>query len=268
MTEPRAARCATSSKASPEVHWAAVPFSLIRARNADRDTDLDTTALSEAMSPFFGVNAGNSGAPGFLDSPAWTVLQKEVHLAGGATFFAPNPGVLYPAVQDLAERVLAAAKAVRPFEQTEQSGWRCSLTGETEWLTTDPCQLVDRSYRTRTDTLWAKVAAVKPAWAKKGEHLGALPAVKRLWPTLFAEEVALATEAEQDAADRFVVSTHTMALAGNLVQLHQALEKPAARADINRLVTSEDRAPALPRALAHLRSSLAARIPRRAGSAA
>ena len=245
----------------PEVHWAAVPFSLIRARNADRDTDLDTTALSEAMSPFFGVEAGNPGAPGFLGSPAWKVLQKEARLADGVTFFAPNPGVLYPAVQDLAERVLAAAKAVRPFEQTEQSGWRCSLTGETEWLTTDPCQLVDRSYRTRTDTLWAKVAAGKPAWVKKGEHLGALPAVKRLWPTLFAEEVALATEAEQDAADRFVVSTHTMALAGNLVQLHQALEKPAARADVKRLVTAEDRAPALPRALARLRGSLAARIP-------
>ena len=245
----------------PEVHWAAVPFSLIRAGNADRDTDLDTTTLSEAMSPFFGVEAGNPGAPGFLGSPAWMVLRKEAHLAGGATFFAPNPGVLYPAVQDLAERVLAASKAVRPFDQTEQRGWRCSLTGETEWLTTDPGQLVERSYRTRTDTLWAKVAAGKPAWAKKGEHLGALPTVKRLWPTLFAEEVARATGAEQDAADRFVVSTHTMALAGNLVHLDQALAEPAVRADIETLVTAEDRAPTLPRALAHLRGSLAARIP-------
>ena len=243
----------------PDVHWAAVPFSLIRPRNADRDTDLDTTALSEAMSPFFGVEAGNPGAPGFLGSPAWKVLQKEARLASGATFFAPNPGVLYPAVQDLAERVLAAAKAVRPFEQTEQRGWRCSLTGETEWLTTDPDQLVERSYRSQTDTLWARVAAEEPAWAKKGEHLGALPAVKRLWPTLFAREVAQATGAGQ-GADRFVVSTHTMALAGNLVQLHQALSEPAVRAEIEALV-AKDRAPALPRSLAHLRGSLAARIP-------
>ena len=243
----------------PDVHWAAVPFSLIRPRNADRDTDLDTTALSEAMSPFFGVEAGNPGAPGFLGSPAWKVLQKEARLASGATFFAPNPGVLYPAVQDLAERVLAAAKAVRPFEQTEQRGWRCSLTGETEWLTTDPDQLVERSYRSQTDTLWARVAAEEPAWAKKGEHLGALPAVKRLWPTLFAREVARATGAGQ-GADRFVVSTHTMALAGNLVQLHQALSEPAVRAEIEALV-AKDRAPALPRSLAHLRGSLAARIP-------
>jgi CRISPR-associated protein Cmr2 len=34
------------------------------------------------------------------------------------TFFAPNPGVLYPAVYDLAERVLAAAKSTRPFAQS------------------------------------------------------------------------------------------------------------------------------------------------------
>ena len=244
----------------PEVHWAAVPFSLIQVGDKDRDTDLDTTSLSEAMSPFFGVEAGNPGSLGFLGSPAWTVLRKEARSAGGSTFFAPNPGVLYPAVHDLSERVLAAAKAVRPFEQTEQKGWRCSLTGETEWLTTNPDQLVERSYRTRTDTLWAKVAAKRPGWARKAEHLGALPAVKRLWPTLFAEEVARATKAEQGAG-RFVVSTHTMALAGNLVQLDQALSEPAVRTAIETLVTIEDHAPALPRALARLRDSLAARVP-------
>ena len=244
----------------PEVHWAAVPFSLIQVGDKDRDTSLDTTSLSEAMSPFFGVEADNPGDPGFLGSPAWEVLRKNTRLAGGATFFAPNPGVLYPAVHDLSERVLAAAKAIRPFKQTEQKGWRCSLTGETEWLTTDPDQL-GRSYRQQTNTLWSRVATEKRAWAKNGEHLGALPAFKRLWPTLFAEEVAQATGAEQGAAHRFVVSTHTMALAGNLVQIDEALSEPAVRADIETLVTIEDRAPALPRALAHLRGSLAARVP-------
>lgn len=206
----------------PEVHWAAVPFSLIRARNAKRQTDLDTIRLSEAMAPFFGAAPGKPC--GFLASPAWRVLQKELRGSDTEIFYSPNPGVLYPAVYDLAERVLAAAKAVRPFGQTEQRGWRCSLTGETEWLTTDTTHL-DHSYRGRDDTLWAKVRQRRPAWAKKGEHLGALSAIKRVWPTLFAEEVGDAIQqssagetdaAHEDAAgaaQRFVVSTHTMALA-------------------------------------------------------
>ena len=64
--------------------------------------------------------------------------------------------------------------------------------------------------------------ASKPAWAKQGEHLSALPAIKRLWPTLFAEEVGKALAAgergEQETIGRFVVSTHTMALARQLDQ--------------------------------------------------
>jgi CRISPR-associated protein Cmr2 len=189
----------------PEVHWAAVPFSLVKVGDEARQTNLDPKALSEAMAPFFGVEPGKSC--GFLDTPAWKVLQGEGH---AQRFFAPNPGVLYPAVHDLADRVLAASKSVRPFGVTKQEGWRCSLTGETEWLTTDRSQL-DRSYRQQSDTLWARVAKTKPAWAKKGEHLGALPAIKRLWPTLFSEEVADALERRE--LGRFVVSTHTMALA-------------------------------------------------------
>ena len=198
----------------PEVHWAAVPFSLIQPRDVERQTDLDTARLSAEMAPFFGAAPG---APcGFLDSPAWMVLQKDLRGADDTEFYAPNPGVLYPAVYDLAERVLAAAKAVRPFEQTEQRGWRCSLTGETEWLTTDPEQL-ESPYRPQKETLWTRVAERRPAWAKKGEHLGALAAVKRLWPTLFAEEAGRALN-NPGIADRFVVSTHTMALAAQIEQ--------------------------------------------------
>ena len=196
----------------PEVHWAAIPFSLAPPRNTERQTDLDTTRLSEAMAPFFGAVRGESC--GFLASQAWQVLQQEMQWDAGHTFYAPSPGVLYPAVYELAERVLAAAKAVRPFEQTRQRGWRCSLTGETEWLTTDPTQLETR-YGRQQDTLWARVATIRPAWAKRGEHLGALPAIKRLWPTLFAKEVGSALGNHQ-AADRFVVSTHSMALAAQI----------------------------------------------------
>lgn len=201
----------------PEVHWAAVPFSLIVPRDEKKQTDLDTIQLSAAMAPFFGVEPGK--ACGFLDTPAWQVLQKNARLSADphdtSVFFAPNPGALYPAIYDLAERVMAAAKAVRPFNQTRQEGWRCSLTGETEWLTTDREQL-GKSYRQQTDTLWARIAKAKPSWAKKGEHLGALPAIKRLWPTIFTKEVEDAL-GEKDVG-RFVVSTHTMALAHQIDQ--------------------------------------------------
>lgn len=193
----------------PEVHWAAVPFSLIAA-SADGKRIESVQGLSEAMAPFFGTEPDQPA--GFLASPAWEVLSQEIRWEDGTAFWQPNPGVLYPAVYDLAERVLAAAKAVRPFAQSGEFGWRDSLTGEVEWLTTDRDQL-SLPPGQRKDTLWARIAARRPAWAKPGEHLGALSAIKRLWPTLFAEQAA---EAAGIKFDRFVVSTHTMALAHQL----------------------------------------------------
>ena len=194
----------------PEVHWAAVPFSLIHPRNADKQNDLDTSQLSAAMAPFFGVAPDQPS--GFLASDAWKVLKDDMPWDDRTAFWSPNPGTLYPAVFDLAERALAAAKVSRTFDQLPQHGWRCSLTGESEWLTTDPAQL-QSSYRQQTGTLWAKVHAAKKSWAKKGEHLGGLSALKRLWPSVFADEVSHATGKK---CGRFVVSTHTMALATHL----------------------------------------------------
>lgn len=228
----------------PEVHWAAVPFALINPRNTAKQTDLDLSGLLGAMAPFFGVEAGKPC--GFLDTPAWKALAKDIAWSDNTTFFAPSPGVLYPAVYDLAERVMAAAKAARTFDASEQTGWRCSLTGETEWLTTDR-ELLDipaGGRRSRKDkrgfkenehveTLWTKVADQKPSWAKKGEHLGALPAIKRLWPTIFAEEVGKALNLKNDGTakpiGRFVVSTHTMALAHQLEQWLKAGGQPDER---------------------------------------
>jgi CRISPR-associated protein Cmr2 len=205
----------------PEVHWSVVPFSLVRARDVQKQTDLDVAALARASAPFFG--AADGAACGFLDSPAWRVLNADggLKLEGGTRFFAPNPGVLYPALLELAERALAAAKAARPFDARREEGWRCSLTGETEWLTTDRAQLTT-SHSRQTDTLWTRVAKARPAWARKGEHLGGLPAVKRVWPTLFAREAG--QHAGDDALARFVVSTHTMALA---TQLRNWMERGA-----------------------------------------
>jgi len=259
----------------PEVHWAAVPFSLIQPGNKERQTDLDTSALSAAMAPFFGADQGEPC--GFLKEPAWQVLQKEMAWDDNTTFFAPNPGVLYPAVHDLAERVLAAAKASRTFEQTRQNGWRCSLTGESEWLTDHPDHLDIPAGKRRSrkdqrgfkegehvETLWTRVADEKPAWAKKGEHLGGLSAVKRLWPTWFKEEVDKALAAgergEQKDIGRFVVSTHTMALAHQLDQWLRNGGQGGEGFDID-----EDKRVALPRKLmAHKNRKaleLAARLP-------
>ena len=208
----------------PEVHWAAVPFSLIATRDKEHQHDLDTTALTDAMRPFFGAQPGQPC--GFLATPAWKLLSKELQAKGEDgtpfTFFAPNPGVLYPAIYDLAERALAAAKTLRPFDQSAQRGWRCTLSGEAEWLTHDKA-LLDKSAgeRKKQDTLWNRIAKDKPAWAKEGEHLRALPAIKRLWPTLFAEEVGSLLD-KGGSVGRFMVSTHTMALAH---QLDQWLDK-------------------------------------------
>ncbi|TXF11482.1 type III-B CRISPR-associated protein Cas10/Cmr2 [Pelomicrobium methylotrophicum] len=207
----------------PEVHWAAAPFSLVGV-SADGKQVTDTVQLAEAMAPFFGVESGKPC--GFLASPAWEVLQKEIVWDDGTHFFVPNPGVLYPAVYDLAERVLPAAKAVRPFEQRAEQGWRDSISGEAEWLTDNPEHLNVPAGKRRSrqdkrgfkegehvETLWTRVADKKPSWAKPGEHLSALSAIKRLWPTLFAEEVREKTGID---CSRFVVSTHTMALAHQL----------------------------------------------------
>ncbi len=238
----------------PEIHWAVVPFSLIEARDKNRDTDLDTGALAAAMQPFYG---DGDASPGFLGLPVWRTLRRGGELEG-VKFFPPNPGVLYPAVQELGERVLAAEKAVRAFGQLEQHGWRCSLTGETEWLTVDRGQL-DRSYRSNSDTLWARIAKSKPAWAKEGEHLGALPAIKRLWPDLFAKEVAQARGSESDAARRFVVSTHTMAMASDLKQLQEVIDREG-EDQWSELIRRDDQSPALPRKLTELKDKPAVRI--------
>ena len=228
----------------PEVHWAAVPFSLVNCRDKKRQRDLDVTQLSESMKPFFTGNA----EPGFLGSEAWEVLQRDIVWKDNITFFAPNPGVLYPAVHDLAERVLAAAKSSRAFDSIEQEGWRCSLTGESEWLTTDRTQLI-RSYRNQDDTLWSRVSKNKPAWAKPGEHLGALSAVKRLWPNLFLDEIrsSLGDDYKDHEIQRFVVSTHTMALAA---QLDRFMDRGEPLGEELKAKLSQYKPVALPRKLA------------------
>lgn len=230
----------------PEVHWSSVPFSLIQCRDPARQRDLDTTELQQAMAPFYGVAPEEPA--GFLASDAWRLLSGGIELTTPEgrkrTFFAPNPGALYPACYELGERALAAAKSLRPFDQLEQQGWRDSLTGEAEPLV---LHKEDLNERQNDASLWARVAQRKPSWAKKNERLGALGTVKRLWPTRFAEEIK---DVLGQAPARFVVTTHTMALAHQLERWLEAGGKvdPALRTDLERRRDLE--AAALPRRLA------------------
>lgn len=188
----------------PEVHWAAVPWSLVD----ETGDEPNPQALANALRDFV---PAEQEQPGFLDSNAWKLLSKEIAVAG-TRFYKPNAGVLYPGIYELTDRLAAAAKAVRPFEQMYQTDYRCSLTGESEWLTTNRSKLTVPPGQ-RNDTLWAKVANKKRAWAKKGEHLGALAMLKRLWPNWFVDQELAKLDVD---IRRFVVSTHTMALASSL----------------------------------------------------
>jgi len=190
----------------PEVHWAVVPWSL--SRDTANPKKINTQKLGEALAAF--SPAGDS-APGFLGSHLWKILSEETQLRTAA-FFSPNPGVLYPAFYDLLERVHSASKSARFFEQIPQQGIRCSICGEREWLTPEK-EALNLSPGQRTNTLWAKIAERRQRWAKRGEHLCALCTLKRLWPDLFVESIRPVLEI---AVGRYVVSTHTMALATSL----------------------------------------------------
>lgn len=192
----------------PEVHWVAVPWSLVET-DGDGKVEASTPQLRAAMRPFF-----ESDPPGYLGTRSWGLLSGGLKLEEG-WFWRPSPGALYPALHELLERALAAAKTVRPFAQTEQTGWRDSLSGEAEWLTHDRDQL-DLPPGQRTDTLWTRVAEKRPSWAKKGEHLSAINTLKRVWPTLFVEELKDVLSLD---VSRFVVSSHTMAIATSLAMV-------------------------------------------------
>ncbi len=194
----------------PECHWCAVPWSLM---DGDGD-EIDISRLRDALAGFLPEGA----EVGFLDSNAWKLLSREIEI-DGQRFYRPNGGVLYPALHDLLERSQAAVKSLRPFAQQTEEGYRCALCGEREWL---HVERGDPEARTglfappgqRKAVLWRPLPA---SWTRKeGEQLCALCTLKRLWPSIFADEAKRITGKEQ--VSRFVVSTHTMALVGDLAR--------------------------------------------------
>lgn len=193
----------------PEIHWAAVPWSLV-SRDEEGKAHVDQAQLKAILSSF--IPEGDT----FLDSGIWKLLSKKIALEGAA-FFVPNPGILYPALYDLLDRLAASAKVSRPFTQLKQQGYRCTLTGEHEWLTTDRKQLsIPPTKRKEIDTLWNRVAKDRKFGIKAGEHLGAIGMLKRLWPRRFTQWVE---EVSGQPVNRFVVSTHALAMASSLEQI-------------------------------------------------
>lgn len=196
----------------PEVYWASVPWLCCEEKDSDDKTRINVDALQQAMQPIY----PESNLPGFLGSELWQLLNRTIEAEDGWRFYKPNPGVLYPAIYDLLDRVASAAKAIRPFVQKPQLGYRNTLSGEYEWLTTDKKQLSLPPGK-RENTLWQNLAEKKPSWVKKGEHLSALDMLKRLWPSRFLDEIKKSVEG-LDSISRYVVSTHGMAFSTSLEQ--------------------------------------------------
>lgn len=184
----------------PEAHWAAVTWPVASHKDGDKVEQAATT-LRKALAEIH----PQLETSGIFEPQIWKVLSRELTF-DGVTFWAPNTGILYPAVYELAERSLAASKASRTFAPLKQEGYRCSLSGDVEWLTHDRSLLGQGREQRKLHSVWGKLK--KPAWAKKGEHLGAVATLKRLWPTLFAEQVGKVVGAD---IRRYVISTHALA---------------------------------------------------------
>ena len=190
----------------PEAYWAAASWPI------DGQDCKDITAASARLHTALDSIHPELKKQGVFQPAVWQVLTREFKL-DGLQFWQPNTGILYPAVYELAERALVAAKSTRPFKSVHEEGHRCTLTGEAEWLTDDRSLLGLNRKDRQARSVWGKLAKVKKSWVKPGEHLGAIATLKRLWPTLFAERVSKLTGG---SVRRYVVSTHAMALSTTL----------------------------------------------------
>ena len=222
MTDATHAQIAQQLAGFPEAYWAVATWPVNGADPADAEAFMngykDVSAAAKQLHTALDQIHPDLKTQGVFQEATWKVLTKELKL-DGLQFWAPNTGILYPAVYELAERSLGAAKATRPFAPLLEEGHRCTLTGEAEWLTHDRALLgLNRKDRNSGDTqsVWAKLARNKKSWVKPGEHLGAIATLKRLWPTMFAERISDLTGG---TVRRFVVSTHALALSTTLEKL-------------------------------------------------
>ena len=231
MTDSTHAQIDQQLKGFPEAYWAAATWPVNGADTADSDAFQngykDVGAASQQLHAALDQIHPDLKRQGVFQDATWKVLTKELKL-DGLQFWAPNTGILYPAVYELAERSLGAAKATRPFARLLEEGHRCTLTGEAEWLTHDRTLLGLNRKDRETQSVWGRLAKKKKSWVKPGEHLGAIATLKRLWPTMFAERIG---ELTGGTVRRYVVSTHALALSTTLEKL----------ADPNQPLTTDQR---------------------------
>ena len=196
----------------PEAYWAAATWPIGSAEDQGKGLSTASAQLHAALDQIH----PDLKKQGVFQEATWKVLTKELQLDGMGFKYTPNTGILYPAVYELAERSLGAAKATRPFAPLREEGHRCTLTGEAEWLTHDRSLLGLNRKDREAQSVWGKLAKKKKSWVKPGEHLGAIATLKRLWPTMFAERISDLTGGN---VRRFVVSTHALALSTTLEKL-------------------------------------------------
>ena len=209
ITDDTRAQIKAQLSGFPEAYWAAASWPV------DVEGCKDLGAASQRLHVALDTIHPDLKKQGVFQEATWRVLTKELKLDGLA-FWQPNTGILYPAVYELAERSLGAAKATRPFDAMLEEGHRCTLTGEAEWLTHDRSLLGLNRREREAQSVWGKLAKTKKSWVKPGEHLGAIATLKRLWPVMFAERVGKLTGGN---VRRFVVSTHALALSTTLEKL-------------------------------------------------
>lgn len=206
MTEVTREQIKQQLNGFPECSWAAATW--------PTDSQDVTTAAAQLHTALDSIHP-DLKKQGVFQETTWKVLTKELKL-DGLKFWTPNTGILYPAVYELAERALSAAKATRPFDAVLDEGHRCTLTGEAEWLTDDRSLLGLNRRDREAKSIWGRLAKKQKSWVKPGEHLSAIATLKRLWPTVFAERVSRLTGGN---VRRFVVSTHALALSTTLEKL-------------------------------------------------
>ncbi len=193
----------------PEAYWAAATWPI------EGEDCKDVSTASARLHAALDSIHPELKKQGVFQDAVWKVLTKELKLEG-LKFWEPNTGILYPAVYELAERALGAAKATRPFTPVMEEGHRCTLTGEAEWLTDDRSLLGLNRRDREAKSVWGKLVKKQKSWVKPGEHLSAIATLKRLWPTVFAERVSRLTGGN---VRRFVVSTHALALSTTIEKI-------------------------------------------------
>lgn len=233
----------------PTISHAVVPFSVV---TQDRDAigKRGYKDLERLLQDFGGEKSGKTSH--FLETPFWKLLKDKAGLSeekeksglsegqweisdpskSFTVRYKPNPGCLYPAIRELADVFVAMSKSVRAFEPSAEEGYRCDLCGERGWLQLpgqEELRFAPPGKRrgAGSPTLWKQLEGV-PSWGRKGEHLCGRCALKRFWPTEFAAKVGqwqvTGGAEEPQQISRFVVSTHTMALARDLEGLLERWE--------------------------------------------